>query len=74
MHAKKINIKNSVYSYSCQTYGLANKLKSCKTLKKDISKELLPVAWHRTGCWNCCMSENEKRVIGSIFTDKVGKW
>ena len=51
-----------------------NKLKSCKTLKKDISKELLPVAWHRTGCWNCCMSENEKRVIGSIFTDKVGKW
>lgn len=51
-----------------------NKLKSYKTLKKDISKELLPVAWHRTGCWNCCMSENEKRVIGSVFTDKVGKW
>ena len=28
---------------------------------KKMRKELLPVAWHPTRCWDWCMSEDEKR-------------
>ena len=32
-----------------------NKFEQCKALKKDISKELIAVAWHATGSWNWCL-------------------
>ena len=45
-----------------------------QNVEKRLSKELLPVAWHHTGCWERCMSKDEKRGIEKIFTDNVGKW
>ena len=50
-----------------------NKFEKLKTFKKDISKELMPVAWHPTKWWDQCISEDEKKEIDPIFTDKVGK-
>ena len=50
--------------------GVIN-LKNANHLKKDISKELMHVAWHSTRWWDCCMSENEKKEIDPIATDKV---
>ena len=39
-------------------------------IRKMISKELITVAWHPKRCWNCCMSEDEKKevvvCVGSI--------
>ena len=29
-----------------------NRFKQCKACKKEISKELMHVAWHPTRCWN----------------------
>ena len=49
-------------------YPWRNKLKSRKTLKKDISKEL-PVAWCSTRRWVWCMSEDEKKGKEPGFTD-----
>ena len=31
------------------------KFEQCKALKKDISKELIAVAWHATRSWNWCL-------------------
>ena len=44
-----------------------------KAYKKDLSKELMFVAWHPTRWQNWCLPENEKKGIGPIFADKVGK-
>ena len=38
-----------------------NKYEKRKACKKDISKELMPVAWHPTRWWDCCMSKDEKK-------------
>ena len=38
-----------------------NRFRHLKTLEKDICKELIPVAWHPTSWWDCCMSEDEKK-------------
>ena len=38
-----------------------NNYKQCKACKKEISKELMPVAWHRTSWWDWCMQEDEKK-------------
>ena len=48
-----------------------NKFENCKTFKKCINKELMPVAYHLTRWWNWCLSEDEKKGIESIFTAKV---
>ena len=37
---------------------------------KDVSKELMPVPWNPTRWWDWCMSEDEKKGIEPIFTDK----
>ena len=37
------------------------KFEKRKALKKDINIELMPVAWHRTRWWDCCISEDEKK-------------
>ena len=43
-----------------------NKLKQCKTFKK----ELMPVAWHPTRLRDWCMPEYEKKEINQVFIDK----
>ena len=50
-----------------------NKFEKCKTLKKDISKELMSVEWPPTRWWDWCMLEDEKKEIDLFFTDKIGK-
>ena len=37
------------------------KFEKRKALKKKISEELMPLAWHPRRWWNFCMSENEKK-------------
>ena len=38
-----------------------NRYKQQKTYKKEISKDLMPVACHPTRWWDSCMSEYEKK-------------
>ena len=38
-----------------------NKFEERKAFKKDISKELMSVAWRSTRLWGWCMLEDEKR-------------
>ena len=35
------------------------KFEKRKALKKGLSEELMPIAWHPNRWWNWCMSENE---------------
>ena len=43
-------------------------LKNAKHLK-NVSEELMPIAWHPKKRWNFCMSEDEKKEIEPIFTE-----
>ena len=45
------------------------KFKKRRALKKKISKELMPIAWHPRRWWNFCMSEDEKKEVEVIFTE-----
>ena len=47
-----------------------NKFEKPKALKKTIDEELMLVAWHPTRWWDWCLSEDEKKRIDSIFTEK----
>ena len=47
-----------------------NGLKQHKAFKKDMSKKLMPVAWHQTRWWDWCMSEDQEKGIEPIFTGK----
>ena len=47
-----------------------NRLKQRKSFKTDMSKELMPVAWHPTRWWDWCNPEDEKKEIEPTFTDK----
>ena len=38
-----------------------SRFKQPKAIKKEINKELIPVAWHPTRSWDLCMSEDEKK-------------
>ena len=44
--------------------------KQYKSCKKDISKKLMPVAFHLSRGWDWCLPEDEKRDENTIFTDK----
>ena len=44
-------------------------LKNAKHLKKKVSEELMPIAWHPKRWWKFCMSEEEKKEIKPIFTE-----
>ena len=44
------------------------KFKKCKALKIESNKELMLIAWHPLRWWNFCMTEDEKKVIETIFT------
>ena len=37
--------------------------KLCESCKKDMIKELMPVAWHPTRWWDWFMPEDEEREI-----------
>ena len=41
--------------------------KQHKSCKKDISKEMMPVAWHPTRWWDWCVSEAEKKGKKKFF-------
>ena len=45
------------------------KFKKRKELKKNISEELMPIAWHPKRWLNFCMSEDKKKEIEPIFTE-----
>ena len=45
------------------------KFEKRKKRKKKISEELMPIAWYPERWWNFCMSEDEKKEIGPIFTE-----
>ena len=50
-----------------------NKFEKRKAFKKDLSKELMPVAWHPTRWWDSCLPEDQKKGIEPSFNDKVRK-
>ena len=43
------------------------KLKKHKVLKKEISEELMPIAWHPKGWWNFWISEDEKKKFNQFL-------
>ena len=47
--------------------GIVN-LKKLKALKKNISEEFMPIAWHPKRWYNFCMLEDEKKETKPIFT------
>ena len=53
--------------------GWRNIFEKRKAFKKDTSKELTPVVWHKTRWWDWCLLEDEKKRIEPTFTDKVEK-
>ena len=53
--------------------ALYNKQIECKAFKKDITKELMLVAWHPRRWWDWCLPEDEKKEAEPIFTDKAGR-
>ena len=50
-----------------------NRCKQCKAFKKQLNRELTPVAWHPTRWWVWCLQEDEKKEIEPRFADKVGR-
>ena len=44
-----------------------------KALKKKISEELMPIAWHPKRWYNFCISEDEKKEIDPIFIEELWK-
>ena len=46
------------------------KFKKQKVLK-NISEELIIIAWHPKGRWKICVSEDEKKEIDPIFIEKL---
>ena len=48
-----------------------SKFEKRKELKKQLSEELMPVAWHPNRQWDSCMSEDEKKEIDPMFTEEL---
>ena len=48
-----------------------NKFKQRIAFKKELSKELMPVAWHPRRWWDWCMRQDEKKEIKSFFIDEM---
>ena len=47
-----------------------SRLKQHEAFKKEISKELMPAAWHPTRLWDCCMPKDKKKEIELFLIDK----
>ena len=81
----KINLDNfNFYEDHSETIFISDfwlgpiDLNNVKHLKKDINKDLMPVAWHPTRWWDWFLAEDEKKGKQPIFnyksSYKVGKW
>ena len=47
------------------------KFRICKELKKELRKELMPVAWHPDKRWDWRMSEDDKKEIDTMFIEEL---
>ena len=47
-----------------------NRYKQHKACAKKIDEKLLPVAWHPTKAWECCMSQGEEKEVESFLIDE----
>ena len=47
------------------------KFEKPKELKKELSEELMPIAWHSNGWWDWCMSEDQKKEIDPMLTEEL---
>ena len=59
----------TIYKNSVRILVWHFKFEKCKSVKKDISEELITIEWHRKRWWNLCMSEDEKKEKETIFTE-----
>ena len=49
-------------------FGAGN-LKNAKHVKKKITEELMPIAWHTKRWWNFCLTEDETKEMEPTFTE-----
>ena len=47
------------------------KFEKHKALKKELTEELMPVAWHHNRWWDWCMSEDQKKEIDPMFIEEL---
>ena len=47
------------------------KFEKRKELDKELNEELMLVAWHPKRWWDCCVSEDEKMEIDSMFIKEL---
>ena len=47
------------------------KFEKRKELKKELNKELMPVAWHPNRWWDWCMLKDEKKEIDPMFLEEL---
>ena len=47
------------------------KFRKQEALKKELSEELMPVAWHLNRWSDWCMSEDEKKEIDPMFIEEL---
>ena len=50
---------------------MCDKAEKRKELQKELSEELMPVAWHPNRWWGWCMSEDEKKEIDPMFIEEL---
>ena len=58
MHVKEIILKAEPEVIHVRLIAWCNGYKQHKSWKKDISKEVVPVAWHPPREWDWCMPED----------------
>ena len=66
----KLTLKSLIY---IRLLTWHNKFEKRKALKKELSEELMPVPWHPRRWWDLYLSEDKKKEIEPLFTDKIGK-
>ena len=47
------------------------KFEKPKECKKDISEELMPIAWNPDSWWYWCVSEDEKKEVDPVFIEEL---
>ena len=47
------------------------KFEKREELKKELSKELIPIAWHPNKWCDWCISEDEKKEIDPMFIEEL---
>ena len=50
---------------------LCNEYKQRKAFKKELSKELMFLAWHPARWWDWCVSGEQKKKTEPIYLGKV---